>query len=78
MLFIPQEIGAADVYEYGLDIMLPDIMCISLLDIEQVFVADGLFIGPVPFFDILLQFAHGSMEIDQDIGLHQLFVDDLE
>ena len=72
MLFIPQEIGIADVHEYGLDIVLPDIMGIGLLDIEQVFVRDGLFVGPVPFSDILLQLAHGCMEIDQDIGLHQL------
>src|ERR1700761_1697205 len=38
MLFVAEKISAGDIDEYGLDIMLTDIMGISLLDIEKVFV----------------------------------------
>ena len=73
-----QEVGVADVYENGLDIMLLDIIDIGFLDTEQVGVRDRLFVGPVPFPDILLQLTHRRMEVDQDIRLDQLLIDDIE
>jgi hypothetical protein len=42
-----QEVGIADVYEKGPDIVLADIIGVSLLDIEKIFIRYGLFVGAV-------------------------------
>ena len=42
-----QEVGVADIDEKGPDIVLADIVSISLLDIEQILIRYGLFVGAV-------------------------------
>ena len=69
---VTQEVGVAHIYKDSTDIVLPDIMSIGLLDIEQIFVGNGLFIGAVPFADVFLQLADGGMQLDKDIRLHEL------
>jgi hypothetical protein len=47
-----QEVGVADVDEKSPDIVLADIVGISLLNIEQIFIRYGLFVGAVAPPDI--------------------------
>ncbi len=78
MGFIAEEVGIADVYEQRGDIVLADILGIGLLDIVEVFVGDGLFIGAVPLADIRLQFGYRRMQVDEQVGLDELRIQDLE
>src|ERR1700761_8151560 len=78
MRLIPKKIGIADVYKHRPDIIVPDILRISLLDIGEVFIRDTLLVRPVAFPDIRLQPGDGSMQKDQEIGLYQLGMDDIE
>jgi hypothetical protein len=78
MRLVAQEVGIADVYEKGADIVLTDIVRIGFLDIVQVLIRDMLFIAAVAFSDIGLELAHGSMKIDQNIRLDHLRVDNVE
>ena len=73
-----EEIRVGDIDEEGADIMLPDIVGIGFLDAEQVVVGYGLFVGAIAFADIGLQLAHRRMEVDEDIGLHDLGLEDVE
>ena len=54
MFFIAEKIGVGCINEKRFYIMVFDVMRICLLNIEQVFIRDILFVGPVPFFNILL------------------------
>ena len=54
MLFIAEKIGVRCINEKRFYIMVFDVMCVGLLNIEQVFIRDILFVGPIPFFNILL------------------------
>jgi hypothetical protein len=78
VFFVAKKIGIAYIDKNGAGIVLPDIIGISLLDAEQVFIRDSLLIGPVPFPDILLQFTYRRMKINEDIRLDQLHIDDIE
>ena len=78
MRFVAEKVGVADVYEQRTNIVVADILGISFLDIVQVFVGDGLFIRPVPLADIGLQFGYRCMKIDQEVGLNELCIQDLE
>ena len=78
VLFIPEEVGIGGINKNCFQIMLPDIVRICFLDVEQVFIRDVLFIGTFPFAYVLLQLAHRRMQVDNDIGLDQLLVHDLE
>ena len=75
---VVEEVRVTDVDEEGSDIVLPDVVCIGFLDVEQVVVGNGLFVGAVAFADIGLQLAYGCMEVDEDIGLHDLGLEDVE
>ena len=75
---IAQKIRIASVYDECFDIVLFDVLSISLLYVEQVLVGDRLFIGPVTLADVLLQFAYRRVQVDKNIRLCQLLVNDLE
>lgn len=75
---VVEEIGVADVYEEGVDIVLPDVVGIGFLNVEEIIVRDGLFVGAVTFADIGLQLAYGCVEVDEDIGLYDLGLEDVE
>ena len=50
MFFIAQKIGIARIDKQRFDIVLFDVVRISLLDIKEVFVLDLLLVRPVAFF----------------------------
>ena len=54
MFFIAKKISVGCIDKKCFYIMLFDVMRVGLLNIEQVFIRNILFIGPVPFFNILL------------------------
>ncbi len=58
--------------------MLLDVVSVRFLDAKKVFVWNALLVGTVAFFYVLLEFIYGSMQIDENIGLNQLLVHDLE
>jgi hypothetical protein len=58
--------------------MLPDIVGIGLLDVEQVFILYVLFIRPVPFPDIFLELVHRGMQVNEQVRLYHLLVDDFK
>jgi hypothetical protein len=78
MFIIAQKIGIPHINENRLDIMLTNIIGIGFLDAEHVFISDRLFVGPVSFPDIFLQFIHGSMEINDNIRLNKLLIDNFK
>ena len=75
---VVQEVSIADVDEKGPDIVLADLVGVSLLDIEKVLIRNGLFVGAVASPDIRLKLADRGVEIDQDIGLHHLAIDNIK
>ena len=54
MFFITQEISIAGVNKNGFDIVLFDVAGIGFLYMEEVFIPNSLFVGPVSFFNICL------------------------
>ena len=50
--------------------MLFDIMRISFLEIEQVFIRNRLFVTAVTFFYVLLQLAYRGMQVNENIRLN--------
>ncbi len=78
MFFIAKKISIGGIYEKGFDIMVFYIVSVCLLDIEEIFIRNVLFIGPVPFFNILLQFLYRTMQVNEQVGLNKLLVNDLK
>lgn len=78
MLLITQEIGIACVNEKCFDIMLSDIIRIGLLNIEKVLIRDRLLVRTISLFDVQLQFINGCMQVNNNIGLNELLINDLE
>lgn len=78
LLFTVQEIGIGAVHHQGLDVVLSDILGIGFLQAEQIVVGNLLFIGAVPFFDVFLKPVYRRMQVDQQVGLHDLGIDDVE
>ena len=64
MFFIAQEVGIGSIYEKGLDVVLPYVMRISLLNVEQVFIRNVLLIRAVALADVLLQLAYRRVQVD--------------
>ena len=54
--------------------MLLDIVCISFLDVEKVFIRNVLFVKSFSLFYVLLQFVNRCMQINQQVGLQKLLV----
>jgi len=75
---VVEKVGVADVHEQSPDIVLPDIMGIGFLDAKEIIVRDALFVGAVTFSDIGLQLAYRGVKVDQDVGLHDLGLKDVE
>ncbi len=73
-----KEIGIGCIHKQRFDVVLLDILGIRFLQREQVIVGDRLFVFPVAFFNILLQFFHGRMQVNEYVGLHNLRVDDFK
>ena len=78
MLGITQEVGIGGVNKNGFQVVLPDIMGIGFLDAKEVIVWYFLFVGPVAFPDVLLEFVYRRMKVDQQFRLYQLLVNDLK
>ena len=78
VFFIAQEIGIAGIYKQRFYVVLFYIIGIGLLYIEKLLILYSLLIRTISFFNILLQFLHRRMQVDQYIRLRQLLVDDLE
>jgi hypothetical protein len=58
VLWIADEISIAGINKQRFHVVLFDVMRIGLLDIVEIIVLDILFVRPVSFFDVFLQFAH--------------------
>lgn len=56
MVLIIKEIGIAHIYKKRFDIMLLDVLYISFLKREEVFIRYVLLVGTIALFDIALQF----------------------
>jgi len=54
MLFIAEEIGVGCIDEKCFYIMIFDVVCISFLDAEKIFISNVFFVSPVSFFNVLL------------------------
>ncbi len=67
VFIVAKKICIAGINKNGFDIVLFDITGIGFLDIEQVFIRNGLLIRAVSFPDIRLQFVYGCMQVDQYI-----------
>lgn len=78
MFFIAKKVGIGSIYKKRFDIMLFDVMGIGFLDAEQVIVGDILLVGTVSFFDIGLEPVDRRMQVNKQVGLHQLLVDDIK
>src|SRR5688572_13561574 len=78
MLFIVNKIGIGGVDKKRLDIVLADIVCVRFLDIKEIIVWDILFVGTITLLNISLQLIYRRMQVDDDLGLDQLLVNDLE
>ena len=75
---IAQEIGIGGIYKQSFYIMVFDIICIGFLYVEEILVRYLLFIRPVTFFDIGLQFTNRSMQLNNKVGLYQLLMDNIK
>lgn len=73
-----QEIGIGHIHKQCLYIMLFDVVCVCLLDIEEVIIRYILLIAAVTLPDIRLQFGNRCMQVDQDVRLNQLLVYDIK
>ena len=78
VFIVTKEIRMFGIHDKCGDVVLADIIRISLLDIKQVMVTDIFFIVPVPLPDIFLEFIYGCMEVNQNIGLDELLIDDIK
>ena len=58
--------------------MLTDVVGVGFLQVEKILVFYALLVGPSSFADIALQFVYRGMQVDQQVGLHDLLVDDVE
>ena len=75
---VAKEICIVRINKNGFYIVLFNVVGIGFLYVEQVFIANRLFVTAVAFFYVLLQFVDGRMQIDKYIGLYQLLVNDLK
>src|SRR3990170_8921928 len=78
MIAITQKIGIGCIYKQCFDIMLFDIIRIGFLYVEQVGIRYLLFVGPVSFFNIGLQFFYRSMQVTKQIWLYQLLMNNVK
>ena len=78
MFFITQEICITCINKDRFYIMLFDVARVGFLYVEQVLIRYFLFIFPVSFFDIGLQFVNRCMQVDQYFGEDELLVNDVE
>lgn len=78
VFFIAQKIGMGCINKKGFDVMLFYVVGIGLLQVKKIFVLNILFVRAVAFFYIHLQFMYGGMQVNQDIGLEELLVNDIE
>ena len=75
---VVKEVGVAYVHDERVDIVLPDIVRVGFLNVEEIIIRNALFVGPVTFADIGLQLAYRCVEIDEDVGLYDLGLEDVE
>ena len=66
---IVEKIGLAGIYQQCFYVVLPDILGIGVLNIQEIVVFDLLLVTSVSFSDVLLQFMYWCVQIDQDIRL---------
>src|SRR5664279_3080288 len=78
MLFISEKVSIGCIDEKCFNAMLPDITRIRFLDIEQIIVGYGQFIGTISFPDIFLELLNRCVQINQKIRLYQLLVNNIE
>lgn len=75
---VAKKISIACIHHNGFDIVLPDIVGVGLLDIEQVIIRDLLLIRAVSFSDIFLQFVDRCVQIDQQFRHDHLLLEDIK
>src|SRR5690606_20747763 len=75
---IAKKVCIRSINKKSFDIMLFYIMRVSLLNVEEVFIWNILFVRSVTLAYVRLQTRNRSMKVDQQIRLHELLVDDVE
>src|SRR5690606_4123902 len=78
MLLIAKKVCIRSVDKKSFDVMLFYIMRVSLLNVEEVFIWNILFVRPVTLAYVRLKTSDRSVEVDQQVRLHELLMDDVE
>ena len=78
MFFVSEKIGVGRINKKRFDSMLAYITGIGFLQVKEVIIGDGLLIGTVSFPDIFLKLLDRCVQVDEQVGLHQLLVNDIE
>jgi len=55
-----------------------DVAGVGFLYAEQILVGNFLFVRPVSFPDVLLQLVHGAVQVNEQVGLDELLVNNVE
>src|SRR5688572_13702154 len=78
VFFITYKISIARINKNCFYIMLFDIMGICFLYAEEILIRNILFKSSFSFFNVLLQFIHWRVEVNDNVGLHDLLVNNFK
>src|SRR5687768_15139307 len=57
--------------------MLFHVLCVGLLQVEEVIIRYSLFVRTISFADVFLQFLNGYMQVNKYVWFRYLLIDDL-
>ncbi len=78
VFFFSEKIGIGSIHKKGFQVVMLDVAGISFLDTEEVFIGNILLVRTVSFPDVLLQPVHGAVQVNEQVGLDELLVNNVE